>query len=227
MISDSFTVTALLFDLDNTLFDRDQAVRRWVEDFARSRLALVNGDAHLEAVAFALALDAHGYGAKPPMFAALKERYPVLTESIENMVDAFYTQVSGYASLEKSALRLLDTLDRAHLPFGIVTNGSRYQMRTIKALGLDRRTSCLLVSELAGCRKPDAAIFLTAAAHLGAQPNDVLFVGDNPEVDIWGAHRAGMRTAWLHRDQPWPTSLARECVDLTIDSLDDLAHIIA
>jgi len=227
---DAFTVAALLFDLDNTLFDRDWAVRRWAEAFARAHLALPddNAGARAEAVAFALALDARGYGAKPPMFAALKARYPALSASVEELVDAFYRQVPTYAALDGGARRLLDALEYARVPFGIVTNGSRYQLHTIQALGLDARTPCILVSELVGCRKPDTAIFAAAAARLRVQPGAVLFVGDNPEADVWGAHRAGMRTAWLRRDrgQAWPATIAERCADLTIGALDDLVGLV-
>ena len=77
---------------------------------------------------------------------------------VEELVDALYRQVPTYTTLDRDADRLLD----ARVPFGIVTNGSRYQTHTIQALGLDTRTSCILVSELVGGRKADAAIFAAA-----------------------------------------------------------------
>jgi len=107
-----------------------------------------------------------------------------------------------------------------------VTNGSRSQLHTIQALGLDSRTPCILVSELVGCRKPDAAIFAAAAARLGVPPGAVLFVGDNPEADVWGAHRAGMRTAWLQRGPAWPATISERCADLTIGSLNELVGLV-
>lgn len=84
-----------------------------------------------------------------------------------------------------------------------------------------------MVSDLVGYRKPEAAIFLTAADKLGVRPAKILFVGDNPEADVWGAHRAGLRTAWLHRDQTWPSTTIERCADFTIGSLDELVDIIA
>ncbi len=203
-------------------------MRRWAEAFAHARLALADdaAGARAEAVACALALDARGYGAKPPMFAALKARYPALSASVEELVDAFYRQVPTYATLDVGTQRLLDALERARVPFGIVTNGSRYQLHTIQALGLDSRAACILVSDLVGCRKPDAAIFAVAAARLGVPPAAVLFVGDNPETDVWGTHRAGMRTVWLQRGQAWPATIAERCVDLTIGALNELVGLV-
>ena len=47
------------------------------------------------------------------MFAALKARYPALSASVEELVDAFYRQVPTYATLDVGAQRLLDALERA------------------------------------------------------------------------------------------------------------------
>lgn len=51
----------------------------------------------------------------------------------------------------------------------------------------------------AGVGKPDAAIFLTAVARLGALPSQVLHVGDDPDLDVLGARRAGLAAAWINR----------------------------
>ncbi len=111
-------------------------------------------------------------------------------------------------SLEEETQWLLDALGQAGMPFGIVTNGSYRQKRKIEVLGLDRLTSCLFISEVFGCKKPEAEIFLAAASCLGSVAEEVLFVGDNPYADIWGAQRVGMRTAWLHRGRAWPSDLS-------------------
>ena len=66
----------------------------------------------------------------------------------------------------------------------------------------------ILISEAEGLRKPDAAIFCRAAERVGARPGECLFVGDNPEADIFGAHAAGMKTAWFNPGAVWPEGLA-------------------
>ena len=108
-----------------------------------------------------------------------------------------------------------------------MTNGSHRQLHKIEALGLETRASCTFVSEVFGCRKPEATIFLAAAACLNARPAEILFVGDDPEADIWGAHCAGMKTAWLHRGRAWPPALSDQCIDLSISSVGELADIVA
>jgi putative hydrolase of the HAD superfamily len=46
-------------------------------------------------------------------------------------------------------------------------------------------------------------------------------VGDTPETDIQGAHRAGLRAVWLNRDhRDWPANLAPP--EAVIDELGQL-----
>lgn len=100
---------AVLFDLDNTLFDRDQAFLAWAGAFVRTRLdAQDAADArHRDALALLVALDAHGYGSKEAMFARLKETYPELDGSVEKLVETFRGELRGYGVLEAGTLRLL------------------------------------------------------------------------------------------------------------------------
>jgi putative hydrolase of the HAD superfamily len=216
-----FPISAVLFDLDNTLFDRDAAFRAWATACIRPWFD-DTPEEWAKAFEFLLTLDNHGLGAKPAMFAALKDAYPALRCSGEELLTIFHTQMRLHGTLDAGTLRLLAVLRAAGLPFGIVTNGSEHQLRKIEALGLDLLTSCVFVSALCRCRKPEPAIFLAAAGSLNIPPAEILFVGDNPEADIEGAHRVGMRTAWLQRDQAWPTHLPRSCADLAIKALDDL-----
>ena len=37
------------------------------------------------------------------------------------------------------------------------------------------------------------------AERLGLSPEQVLHVGDDVDADIHGAHRAGLRSGWMHR----------------------------
>ncbi len=171
-------------------------------------------------------LDAHGHGSKPAMFAAFKTAHPCVTTSVERLVERFYMQMACYAVVDPAVPSLLDTLQRSGIPFGIVTNGSRRQLRTVHALGLDRVAACVLVSGVFGCRKPDAPIFAAAALRLRVALGEILFAGDNPVADIWGAHHVGMRTAWLPRGRTWPPELPA-CADLIVDDIAALAHWLA
>ncbi len=144
MLAVPFPVSAVLFDLDNTLFDRDAAFRAWAAACVRPRF---DGTAEewAEALEFLITLDNHGASGKPAMFAALKDAYPALGLSAEELLVAFHTRMRLYGSLDVGTRRLLATLRADGIPFGIVTNGSEHQLRKIQSLGLDAMTSCVFV----------------------------------------------------------------------------------
>ena len=212
---------AVLFDLDDTLYDREAAFGRWAAAFVGTRLNPRDEAERREVLGWIASLDASGYGSKYAMFEALHARYPALREASDTSIERFFEELLAEIRLEPETEVLLAALERAGLPFGVVTNGSARQWRKIERLGLGARTECLFVSETFGSRKPEPAIFLAAAACLGVAPAAVLFVGDHPVNDVVGARRVGMRTAWLHRGKPWPND-TQDKPDVTLDRLTDL-----
>jgi len=113
------------------------------------------------------------------------------------------------------------------LRLAIVTNGeTEFQMRHVDALGLAEFVDAILVSQSEGLRKPDPVLFRRAADRLGVAPAYCLFVGDNPEADILGAHVAGMQTAWFRRGAVWPAELA-PLPGAAIDVLPELLGLVA
>ena len=216
---------AVLFDLDNTLYDREAAFGRWADAYLRDTLHLTDPAEAARVRALLFDMDANGYGSKAAIFAHLHALYPPLPGVPARSVDLFFDEFLAHITPEAETETLLDALADVALPFGVITNGSARQWRKIEGLGLARRTDCLFVSETFGGQKPDPAIFHAAAAHLGRPPGAILFVGDNPAVDVLGAQAAGMKAAWLHRGQPWPEELAG-APDFVLGSLGELAGIL-
>jgi putative hydrolase of the HAD superfamily len=129
-------------------------------------------------------------------------------------------------ALDAETVELLAALEKAGMPFGIVTNGSAHQNLKIDKLGLRSRASCVFISEVFGCAKPEAAIFHAASSALNLPCEQIIFVGDNPKVDICGANAVGMTTAWLHRHISWPTEITDVQPDYILDSLGKLALLL-
>src|SRR3546814_13504157 len=50
-----------------------------------------------------------------------------------------------------------------------------------------------------GAAKPAASIFHAACDRLGCARGEVLHVGDDIEMDVLGARRAGLRSCWINR----------------------------
>lgn len=89
---------------------------------------------------------------------------------------------------------------------GLLTNGpSDMQWEKVRSLGLAGLFDAIVVAGDLTIYKPDARAFEALADRLGVRGNAVLFVGDSYELDIVGAHRAGMRTAWIRHEGKAPT----------------------
>lgn len=86
----------------------------------------------------------------------------------------------------------------------IVTNGAvPQQTGKVRAAGLDRLVDATVVSEGVGSRKPEAGIFHAAAEAVGATLEGAWMIGDRDDADILGAHRLGLRSAWLRLGREW------------------------
>lgn len=224
---------AVLFDLDDTLHDRTAAFRLWAESYIATQLQVSDEQTKAETLAWLISLDEGGYGSKPDMFARIKNRFPDMFEStatVTTLVEEFHPALVQHIHLANGATLLLDALAERGIPFGIITNGStRGQTRKIARLQLDKRISCLYISEAFGVKKPDSAIFLSAVEQLGVKPERTLFIGDHPRNDIWGAQQIGMQTAWLANGNAWPTDvplLAHTAPTFALNSLKELLPLL-
>ena len=73
-------------------------------------------------------------------------------------------------------------------------------------------------SDEVGFRKPDARIFARSLRALGVEPGRALHVGDNPDADVLGARKVGMRTAHYALAGSPPSPVA----DIVVGDLADL-----
>ena len=83
----------------------------------------------------------------------------------------------------------------ARLPVAALTNGNA----DLQTIGIADLFAFRLIPAEHGTAKPDPGIFLAACERLGLSPEQVLHVGDDVDADIHGAHRAGLRSGWMHR----------------------------
>lgn len=83
----------------------------------------------------------------------------------------------------------------ARVPLVAVSNGNA----DVGRVGLGRFFAGAVAAHEVGCAKPDPRVFHAACRIAGVAPHEVLHVGDDPELDVAGAHRAGLRAAWLRR----------------------------
>lgn len=220
-------IAAVIFDLDETLFDRSASLKEFVS-CQFSNLEIGNFSDLRAVTARFIELDRRGRVSK-------REVYGKLLDEIGNRNEALVSEL--FDDYEANAWRsarpfdgmsdVIRTLKSAGKKIGIVSNGQTHiQLRSLLALNLDRLADAYLISEQVGCRKPDAAIFLKATKELCVPIGECVFVGDSPEADILGAHAAGMRTVWFPNGAEWPPNIPIVS-DATIANLMELPPLIA
>lgn len=99
----------------------------------------------------------------------------------------------------------LDAVVGRGLATAVLTNGTReLQEAKLVALGvLDRIGPVLCAAEI-GVAKPHPDAFAAVCDRLGLPAAEVLYVGDEHEVDIIGARAAGLRAVLVDRGQAEP-----------------------
>jgi putative hydrolase of the HAD superfamily len=93
----------------------------------------------------------------------------------------------------------LDALREAGVRLGVVSNWDSRLPGLLEDLGLAPYFETLGVSHIEGVEKPDPALFECVLERLGARPEQALHVGDVPELDMGGAHAAGVDALLVDR----------------------------
>jgi HAD superfamily hydrolase (TIGR01549 family) len=139
--------------------------------------------------------------------------------------DACFALVESNVAPLDGARACIDALVESGARVGILTNGwSPLQEKKI-ARALGTFPGPVLVSDAIGAYKPSSEAFAALERALGCSAQDLWYVGDNPRIDIGGAHAYGVRAVWLEEDGvTYPSDLAPP--DAHIRSLHELVAIV-
>ncbi|WP_327325127.1 HAD family hydrolase [Streptomyces sp. NBC_01210] len=191
----------VLFDLDNTLIDRNDAIQDWAAQFA-DRYSLAHH-------ASTQLVDSVRERAFPATFEAIRAQYG-LQPSADSLWRQYCSDIAAAVTCSGRVLAGMDALRATGWRVGIATNGATdIQNTKLQATGLIGRVDGVCVSESVGARKPATAVFEAAAVACGSRLSQGgWMVGDSPETDIDGGRRAGLRTIWIRNGHAWPDRLA-------------------
>lgn len=211
----------VLFDLDNTLVDRQRALADWAVAF-RVRHGLPAGaDAWLTALLADRATPAH--------FAYARERFRIAS-SAGALWDGYRADMARAVVCPPAVLSGIEELRGQGWRVGVVTNGATdIQHAKLRATGIAGRVDGVCVSEEVGTRKPHPSVFREALRRCGVSPTDdadTWMVGDNPRNDIHGGRGAGLRTVWVSGGRRWPPGLPAPDSQVT-DASAAIAFLLA
>lgn len=194
-------VRAITLDLDDTLWPvlpvlaaASKAMVDWLSSRAPRSAAILAAGYDLQALKRQYPLHAHDMS-----WLRIRKLHDVLAaegEDIALAASAFEVFHEARQRVEPydDAMEVLEIWSR-HYRLAAVSNGNADVFRT--ALG--KYFDVALGASTFGAAKPDPRIFHAACEKLGVPPAEVLHVGDDLELDVLAARRAGLQSAWLCR----------------------------
>jgi putative hydrolase of the HAD superfamily len=204
-------VRAILFDLDDTLFDHAGCARDALAAVQACHPAL--GALSFETLesthsTFLEQLHADVMLGRVPIEVARRERFRRLLAACgADAPDEFVGYLAAtYRDVYREARRavagaaeLLSAIREHGARVGIVSNNLLDEQREkLRTCGLESFVDALVVSEEVGVSKPDAEIFRVALDRLACVPEQAVMIGDSWHADIVGARAAGIRAVWFN-----------------------------
>jgi len=200
-------IEAVLFDLDETLTDRGASLAKYAALFHREFAGLIGPMNLREIEATFVALDERGYRPREEVYAGIADQLPWASAPNTGAIrEHWRTWFPSSAVARVGSHETLVALAAADIRLGVVTNGSVLgQSAKIAHLGIGQYFSTVVISEAAGCEKPDPRIFRYALEEIGCLAAATLFVGDHPVNDVIGSAEAGLVSVWFEGIHAWPS----------------------
>lgn len=206
-------IAALSFDLDDTLWELGQVIRRAeqaLHDYLQRYYPSVAARFGIEAMAelrqrIAVERPAIAHDMTALRIETLRRAARLSGAPDELALPAFrvFLHARNRVRVFPETRPVLQEL-ASRWPLLALTNGNA----DIGRIGLGDYFQHAISPAEAGAAKPDAAMFALACERLGVEPAQLVHIGDDPLTDVSGAVRCGLQAIWMNRDDaPWPEAL--------------------
>ncbi|HTT41833.1 MAG TPA: HAD family hydrolase [Steroidobacteraceae bacterium] len=219
-------VRAIAFDLDNTLWDVEPVLARaearvfsWLSEHApriTARLTLEDMRRARESLALREPHNAHDFTYLRTAALAEHARTHGYDESLAAHAFEVFLAARCEVELFADVRPALERLNGRY-PLASLSNGNA----DLGRIGLGHLFAVSLSARQLGVAKPARACFERLAAQLALDPGQIIYVGDDAQLDVLAARAAGLQTAWMNRRAAaWPAHLAapdvtvRDCLEL-------------
>lgn len=163
------------------------------------------------------------------IFNAMTEFYRIPKDlNLPLMVRNFFQPLINARMLFHDAMPTLQFLKEHEIRLAVISNTHMpgiLSMEVLERLNIKHYFEFAFFSSDFGWRKPHSIMFESAINHLHLKPNNIIYVGDQPEKDVVGAGSVGLKTAWINRDN---TKLKKSAIspDYTLTTLSELDLLI-
>ncbi|MFH1695845.1 MAG: TIGR02253 family HAD-type hydrolase [Candidatus Micrarchaeota archaeon] len=220
-------IKAVLFDLDNTLID---FMRMKTESSNAAIQAMIDAGLNVkEEKARKILFDLFKeYGIEDQtIFQKFLEKtikkidYRILSNGI-----ASYRRVqAGFLFPYPHVRATLVKLKEKGIKLGIVSDAPRMRAwLRLAEMNMTHYFDVVITLDDTGLLKPNKMPFEKALNELKLKPEEILFVGDNPERDIIGARKAGMKTCLAKYGQKFFSGKVK--ADFEVNDVNELLKVV-
>lgn len=224
-------IRAVAFDLDDTLWDvgpvivrAEERLQEWLREHCpriAERVSVEEMRAARERLARSEPHNAHDFTyLRLTALAAHARECGYAEEVAERAFRVFFAarnELQPYTDVQPALERL-----RRRYTLASLSNGNA----DLELIGLAPLFSLSLNARQIGAAKPHPRCFQQLARDLRLEPQSILYVGDDPLLDVDAARAAGLRTAWMNRGlAPWPSHL--EPADFDVADCMQLVALLA
>jgi len=221
------TLKAILFDMDNTLFDFIAAKLRACREII-SHLGKEKGDTIGEpSELFRYFLRGiYGFEDYENIRDYMQERNLFTVQGYRECCEIYEREKLRNLELYPAVTDTLDKLRELGLKLAIITDADRrHALARLTRVGLLKYFDLLVAADMTGTKKPDPAHFLFALEALGTKPDATLVVGDSIKRDIVPARKLGLRTAYASYGDWRPGEEMDQFFDFRLSTFSDLLEI--
>lgn len=141
-------------------------------------------------------------------------------ESMASEAMIVYRKARNVVSFYPDTMPAIEELEK-HFTLAAITNGNA----EIEKMDIGQFFKKSFYSADIGVAKPHPTIFKSAIDYLGVESREIIHIGDDPINDVIGAHKAGMDTIWLNRnDEVWPKGLSEPTY--TVNNLSEVTDLL-
>ncbi|MEH7344969.1 HAD family hydrolase [Bacillus sp. JJ1532] len=191
----------MLFDLDDTLLNRDEAVDKMFLIILEKCYEDVKHSVKNEMLKKFKEYDKrnYGYSDKTKVLESFFNEFPPKYRLPRNYIQDFWNNNFPQCfSINQNTINIVNAI-KIQAKVAIITNGSTQRQKAkIINTNLNSCFDIIIISEEVGFSKPDKRIFELALNKLNVEPEAAFLVGDDIEKDIGGCQNANIKGIWFN-----------------------------
>ena len=205
----------LVFDLDNTLINRNKAYQKWLASFLKFENNM--------SFDWKIILEKDNWGYTPRVFFYqwLIHHFS-LDFTPDLLINKCANELHFYIDKDPEIMQLLKNLSKNHQLFIATNGGEKNQMNKLKKSGLLEviNSEHIFITEKMKCKKPDQKFFNIIKKCINNTQKTVM-IGDDPINDILGAKQNNWETIWLKFNRELEVN-----TDFEIKSIHELESLL-